>query len=96
MTALLSSAIDSAPDDAAPAGSPVVESEMELAFAGLHQLCGPLVDRLDRLPVPQQQALRVVFGLSGGDASGRFVVGLRDAGPALRAAEDQPVAVRDR
>jgi hypothetical protein len=40
-----------------------VESEMELAFAGLHQLCAPFLDRLDRLPPPQRDALSVVFGL---------------------------------
>src|SRR4051794_8541706 len=43
-----------------------VESEMELAFAGLHQLCSPLLDQLDGLPAPQRQALEVVFGLSAG------------------------------
>src|SRR5438045_5481322 len=40
-----------------------VESEMELAYAGLHQLCGPLLDRLDGLPTPQRQALEIVYGL---------------------------------
>src|SRR5690348_10998376 len=39
-----------------------VESEMELPFAGLHQLCGPLLDELETLPAPQQDALRVSFG----------------------------------
>ena len=43
-----------------------VESEMELAFASLHQLCAPLLDRLERLPGPQRDALRIVFGLSPG------------------------------
>ncbi|MGA2015088.1 MAG: hypothetical protein ABSH51_31795, partial [Solirubrobacteraceae bacterium] len=43
-----------------------VESDMELAYAGLHQLCAPLLDRLGRLPGPQQQALEIVFGLSTG------------------------------
>ena len=41
-----------------------VQSEMELAFAGLHQLCAPMLDRLDRLPEPQREALRTAFGLS--------------------------------
>ena len=41
-----------------------VESDMKLAYAGLHQLCAPLLDRLGRLPGPQQQALEIVFGLS--------------------------------
>src|SRR5690348_6538722 len=43
-----------------------VESEMELAFAGLHQLCAPVLDRLDRLPGPQRDALRTAFGQSAG------------------------------
>src|SRR5690242_3258604 len=45
-----------------------VESEMELAFAALQQLCAPMLDRLDRLPAPQQDALSVAFGLRAGDA----------------------------
>ena len=53
-----------------------VESEMELAFAGLHQLCAPFVDRLERLPGPQCDALGTAFGLSDGDAPDRFLVGL--------------------
>ena len=44
-----------------------VESEMELPFAGLHQLCGPMLAHLDALPEPQQGALRTAFGLSSGD-----------------------------
>jgi hypothetical protein len=53
-----------------------VEAEIELAFAGLHQLCAPLMDRLDRLPVPQRQALGIAFGMRDGDAPDRFLVGL--------------------
>ncbi|HZB21615.1 MAG TPA: AAA family ATPase, partial [Blastococcus sp.] len=53
-----------------------VESEMELAFAGLHQLCGPYLDRLDTLPAPQQEALGTAFGLRTGNAPDRFLVGL--------------------
>ena len=53
-----------------------VESEMELAFAGLHQLCAPLIDGLDDLPAPQADALRIVFGISAGPAPDRFLVGL--------------------
>jgi DNA-binding CsgD family transcriptional regulator len=53
-----------------------VESEIELAFAGLHQLCAPFVDRLDRLPGPQRDALETVFGRSAGAAPDRFMVGL--------------------
>src|SRR5947208_8530647 len=44
-----------------------VESEMELAFAGLHQLCAPLLTRMEDLPVPQRDALGTAFGLSTGD-----------------------------
>jgi DNA-binding CsgD family transcriptional regulator len=53
-----------------------VESEMELAFASLHQLCGPMLDRLERLPAPQRRSLEIVFGLSDGAAPDRFLVGL--------------------
>jgi DNA-binding CsgD family transcriptional regulator len=53
-----------------------VQSEMELAFAGLHQLCAPMLDRLERLPVPQQDALRAAFGLVAGPPPDRFFVGL--------------------
>src|SRR6202046_1163571 len=50
-----------------------VQSEMELAFAGLHQLCAPLLDRLDRLPGPQRDALATAFGLGAGGAPDRFL-----------------------
>ncbi|WP_433370125.1 AAA family ATPase [Actinoplanes sp. CA-142083] len=53
-----------------------VESEMELPFAALHQLCGPLLDRLDRLPAPQRDALATVFGLAAGPPPTPFLVGL--------------------
>src|SRR6201988_1636810 len=53
-----------------------VESEMELPFAALHQLCGPLLGGLAALPEPQQRALRVAFGLEAGTAADRFMVGL--------------------
>jgi len=53
-----------------------VESEMELPFAALHQVCGPMLDHLERLPPPQREALRIVFGLSGGPAPDGFLVGL--------------------
>jgi predicted ATPase len=53
-----------------------VEPEMELAFAGLHQLCGPMLDHLDQLPVPQRDALRTAFGISAGSAPNRFFTGL--------------------
>jgi DNA-binding CsgD family transcriptional regulator len=53
-----------------------VQSEMELAFSGLNQLCIPMLDRLDRLPEPQRDALRTAFGLARGAAPDRFLVGL--------------------
>src|SRR5215469_5392435 len=53
-----------------------VETEMEFAFAGLHQLCAPMLDHLDRLPVPQGEALRTAFGMSAGPAPNRFFIGL--------------------
>jgi AAA ATPase-like protein len=53
-----------------------VQSEMELAFAGLYQLCAPMLDRLERLPVPQRDALRTAFGVSAGPAPDRFFVAL--------------------
>jgi DNA-binding CsgD family transcriptional regulator len=53
-----------------------VESEMEFAYAGLHQLCLPMLDHLGSLPDPQQSALRVSFGLTEGTAANRFFVGL--------------------
>ena len=53
-----------------------VESEMELAYAGLQQLCKPFLDRLERLPGPQRGALGTAFGLRDGGAPDRFLVGL--------------------
>ena len=53
-----------------------VESEMELAYAGLQQLCAPFVDRLERLPGPQRDAVGTAFGLRDGAAPDRFLIGL--------------------
>ena len=53
-----------------------VQSEMEFAFAGLHQLCAPMLDRLEALPAPQRDALRTVFGISAGPPPDRFLVAL--------------------
>ncbi|MDT5046838.1 MAG: hypothetical protein QOG75_2698, partial [Mycobacterium sp.] len=53
-----------------------VQSEMELAYSGLNQLCAPLLDRLDRLPEPQRDALRTAFGLAGGAPPDRVLVGV--------------------
>ena len=89
-TALLDYAVESAPDlmSVRAAG---VESEMELAFAGLHQLCGPMLDRLGRLPGPQRDALRIAFGLEEGPAPDRFLVGLAVLSLLSEAAGDRPL-----
>src|SRR3954464_15559064 len=68
-----------------------VHSEMELAFAGLHQLCAPMLDRVDRLPQPQRDALATAFGLAHGDAPDRFFVGLAVLSLLSEAAVDQPL-----
>jgi predicted ATPase len=68
-----------------------VESEMELAFAGLHQLCAPLLDRLPRLPAPQREALEIVFGLSDGAAPDRFLVGLGVLSLFSEVADERPL-----
>jgi DNA-binding CsgD family transcriptional regulator len=68
-----------------------VESEMELAFASLHQLCRPLLDRLERIPAPQRQALEIVFGLSAGAAPDRFLVGLAVLSLFSEEAEERPL-----
>jgi DNA-binding CsgD family transcriptional regulator/tetratricopeptide (TPR) repeat protein len=68
-----------------------VESEMELAYASLHQLCAPLLDRLERIPAPQRQALQVVFGLSTGPAPDRLLVGLGVLSLLSEVAEENPL-----
>src|SRR3954470_16851604 len=68
-----------------------VESEMELAFAALQQLCAPMLNRLDRLPAPQGDALGVAFGLRGGEAPDRFLVGLAVLTLLADVAEERPL-----
>ena len=68
-----------------------VESEMELAFAGLHQLLAPMLDGEDQLPAPQRDALARAIGLKVGEAPDRFLVGLAVLGLLAQAAERQPV-----
>ncbi len=68
-----------------------VQSEMELAFAGLHQLLAPLLDRIDRLPGPQREALQTAFGLSAGPAPDRFLVGLAVLGLVSEVAGERPL-----
>jgi DNA-binding CsgD family transcriptional regulator len=68
-----------------------VESDMELAFAGLQQLCAPLMDRFDDLPEPQREALAVAFGRGVGPTPDRFLVGLAVLSLMAAAASDQPL-----
>src|ERR1700691_993437 len=68
-----------------------VESEMELAFAGLHQVLAPVLDRIDRLPGPQREALRTAFGLSAGPVPDRFLVGLAVLGLVSETAGERPL-----
>ena len=68
-----------------------VQSEMELAFAGLHQLCAPILKRLARLPAPQRDALQTAFGLSAGPAPDRFLVGLAVLSLLSEVAGDRPL-----
>jgi hypothetical protein len=68
-----------------------IQSEMELAFAALHQLCTPMLDRLDRLPAPQRDALRTALGLSAGLAPDRFLIGLAALGLLSEVAGDRPL-----
>ena len=68
-----------------------VQSDMELAFAALHQLCGPLLDRLEALPAPQRQAMEIVFGLTVGEAPDRFLVGLAVLSLFSEVAEQRPL-----
>jgi DNA-binding CsgD family transcriptional regulator len=68
-----------------------IESEMELAFAGLHALCAPMLGRLGHLPIPQRDALNTAFGMSGGPPPDRFLVGLAVLSLLADAAEEQPL-----
>src|SRR6201988_3057684 len=89
-TALLEYAIASAPTLRVirVAG---MESEMELAFAGLHQLCAPMLDRLERLPGPQRGALDTAFGLTVGAVPDRLLVGLAVLSLLSEVAQERPL-----
>ncbi|WP_031517438.1 helix-turn-helix transcriptional regulator [Streptomyces sp. NRRL F-5123] len=67
------------------------ESEMELPFAGLHQLCAPFLDRAGSLPPPQAEALSTAFGVSTGPPPDRFLVGLAVLGLLTDVAAEQPL-----
>jgi DNA-binding CsgD family transcriptional regulator len=68
-----------------------VEAEMELPFAGLHQLCAALLERLERLPQPQHEALASAFGLSAAARPDRFLIGLAVLSLLSDAAEETPL-----
>jgi hypothetical protein len=68
-----------------------VEAEMELAFAGLHQLCAPMLDRLDVVPAPQQEALRVALGVATGNPPNRFLISLASLSLLSAVAEERPL-----
>src|SRR5579862_3128450 len=68
-----------------------VESEMELPFAGLHQLCAPMLGRLGSLAEPQRRGLSVAFGLASGDSPDRFLVALAALSLMAEASEEQPM-----
>jgi DNA-binding CsgD family transcriptional regulator/predicted negative regulator of RcsB-dependent stress response len=68
-----------------------VQSEMELAFAGLHQLIAPMLDGVERLPTAQRDALLTAFGLAGGAAPDRFLVGLAVLGLLSNVAAHEPL-----
>jgi DNA-binding CsgD family transcriptional regulator len=89
-TALLQH-VSAAAEDCRVARAAGVESEMELAFAGLHALCAPMLGRLPHLPAPQRDALSTAFGLSAGPQPDRFLVGLAVLSLLADAAEEQPL-----
>src|SRR4051794_6623313 len=68
-----------------------VESEMELAFAGLHQLCAPMLGRLGELPAPQRAALSVALGLAAGPTPDRFLVALAALSLLSEVASERPL-----
>lgn len=68
-----------------------VESELELPFAALHQLCGPMMGRLEALPEPQEHALQLAFGLAAGTVPDRFLLGLAVLSLLAEVAATQPL-----
>jgi AAA ATPase domain len=89
-TALLEYAIESAAD-LRVLRAEGCESEMELAFGTLHQLCAALLERMDGLPGPQRDALATTFGLRAGVVPDRFFLALAVLGLLSEAAEERPL-----
>jgi hypothetical protein len=70
-----------------------VESELELPFAGLHALCGPLLGEVEAVPEHQEEALRVALGLEAGPTPDRFLVGLGVLSVLAEVAGKRPVVL---
>lgn len=68
-----------------------VRSEMELAFAGLHRLCTPMLEHLDRIPQPQSDALATAFGFAAGTTRDRFLIAIATMSLLVAAAGEQPL-----
>jgi hypothetical protein len=68
-----------------------VQSQMELAFSGLYELCSPILDGLDSLPTPQSDALGIALGLTAGESPDKFLVALGALGLLSAASEHGPV-----
>lgn len=69
-----------------------MESEAELAFAGLHQMCSQMIqEKLDLLPPPQRDAIRIAFGEKAGGIPNPFLLGLAVLNRLADVAEEQPV-----
>ena len=91
-TAVLEYAAETA-DDALVLRARGIESEVDIAFGGLHALLRPVVEVLDRLPAPQAAALRGALGLAVVDAGERHLVGAATLGLLGVLAEERPVVV---
>jgi hypothetical protein len=89
-TALLDYVIESATDFRLARASGI-ESELELSYAGIHQLLIPFLPRIDQLPPRQRQALGSAFGLAGGAPPDRFQIGLATLTLLDMAGVDQPI-----
>jgi DNA-binding CsgD family transcriptional regulator len=89
-TALLEYVVDNA-SGCRVARAMGVQSEMQIAFAGLHQFLAPMLDRLERLPAPQLEALRTVFGVCPGSPPDRFLVALAVLTLLSDVAEERPL-----
>jgi len=90
-SALLDRLAEQAAEDCRVLRASGVESEMELAFATLHQLCAPMLGRLEVLPEPQRDALRTAFGISAGPPPDRFLVAMAVLSLLSDVADERPL-----